>query len=336
MPRKAVQFLEQVSGKVIKMAGYVPSDRKPPNASQYVAGRYRESDLPPKVDLRPYMTAVEDQAQTNSCVANAIAGAYEYLAKRELGDAEDISRLFIYYNARQFDGIRGDRGSTIGGSIQVLHELGSCSEATWPYNPEAVNDRPPSEAFEEAQNFLIEKAEEVPVDLYAMKHCLAEGYPFVFGLLLFQSFNRAARRGRVPAPAANETRRESHGAHAMLCVGYSDSARLFIVRNSWGPDWGREGYCYIPYDYLANPEYCWDCWAVHNVTSLDFSSDVWYDTDDLEPDAFSEDDDDGFDENTFVFYYAGSENNEELDEEDEGFDGDSEEEYGEEEYQERR
>ena len=58
--------------------------------------------LQAKVDLRPFMTEVEDQSQSNSCAANAVAGAYEYLAKRAAlaaGEAEfgDISRLFIYY-----------------------------------------------------------------------------------------------------------------------------------------------------------------------------------------------------------------------------------------------
>jgi C1A family cysteine protease len=41
----------------------------------------------------------------------------------------------------------------------------------------------------------------------------------------------------------------------MLCVGYSDPDRVFIVRNSWGSDWGDKGYCYIPYDYLMSEKY---------------------------------------------------------------------------------
>lgn len=51
------------------------------------------------MDLREHLTDVEEQVGS-SCVANAFAGAYEYLAKRSLGEAGDVSRLFIYYNAR--------------------------------------------------------------------------------------------------------------------------------------------------------------------------------------------------------------------------------------------
>ncbi len=67
----------------------------------------RDGELPEKVDLRPYMTEVEDQSNSNSCCANAVAGAYEYLCKRkamETGDSVgDISRLFIYYVGRKHD-----------------------------------------------------------------------------------------------------------------------------------------------------------------------------------------------------------------------------------------
>jgi len=98
-----------------------------------------EGDLPEKVDLRPYMTDVEDQASSNSCCANAVAGAYEYLCKRkaiETGDTVgDISRLFIYYVGRKNDQIKygedttkapKDEGMTLGGAIDSLQKKGAC------------------------------------------------------------------------------------------------------------------------------------------------------------------------------------------------------------------
>jgi hypothetical protein len=123
---------------------------------------------------------------------------------------------------------------------------------------------------------LIDDAERIDVDLYAMKHCLAEGYPFAFGLQLFDSFMREGNKG-IPMP--NPEREESQGGHAMLCVGYSDKDRVFVVRNSWGAHWGDKGYCYIPYDYMTNPEYCDDCWTIRSVTDLDYSQGVWSDDD---------------------------------------------------------
>ena len=42
------------------------------------------------------------------------------------------------------------------------------------------------------------------------------------------------------------------GGHAALGVGYDDSRKRFIVRNSWGDGWGMKGRFTMPYDYLAN------------------------------------------------------------------------------------
>ena len=45
------------------------------------------------------------------------------------------------------------------------------------------------------------------------------------------------------------------GGHAMLLVGYADDETVagggyFIVRNSWGEEWGEQGYGKIPYAYI--------------------------------------------------------------------------------------
>ncbi|MBD2743284.1 C1 family peptidase [Coleofasciculus sp. FACHB-1120] len=271
-----VDSVQHSTGKKLKLGGYRP-DTKDANDKKYAAHRFQAEKLPPRVDLRHYLTPVEDQGEVGSCTGNAMAGAYEYLAMRQLGTAGDVSRLFIYYNARSLAGeIEEDAGATLRNCIQVLRKMGACSELTWPYHPERLFHRPHDQAYEEATQFLIDDAERIDVDLYAMKHCLAEGYPFAFGLQLFDSFMREGNKG-IPMP--NPEREESQGGHAMLCVGYSDKDRVFVVRNSWGTNWGDKGYCYIPYDYMTNPEYCDDCWTIRSVTDLDYSRDVWSDDD---------------------------------------------------------
>ncbi|KAF2474389.1 cysteine proteinase [Lindgomyces ingoldianus] len=58
---------------------------------------------------------------------------------------------------------------------------------------------------------------------------------------------------------------ESHGGHAMLVVGYDDYRQCWIVRNSWGSDYGDHGYVYIGYGEVAI-----DSWyrPKHGVTNL--------------------------------------------------------------------
>lgn len=259
--------------KKVKVGGYIP-DKEDANDKHYSASRYRTEELPARVDLREYMSPVENQGTIGSCTANSMAGAYEYLAMRALGTTGDVSRLFIYYNARYLDGQHAeDSGTTLRNCIQILQEMGACLEPTWPYDPEMVHEEPHTDAYDEAARFLIEEAERVDVNLNAMKHCLAEGYPFAFGLQLFSSFEQAGTNGGiVPIPLAGETH---DGGHAMLCVGYSDQDQMFVVRNSWGTDWGDNGYCYIPYDYMTHPELCADCWTIKAVSDVDFSEGVW-------------------------------------------------------------
>ncbi len=263
-----------------RIGGYRPGS-KPDDAKTHLAGRFSGQTLPPKVDLRPFMTTVETQVG-NSCVANAFVGAYEYLAKRSLGDAADVSRLFVYYNARaQHDSENEDSGTQMVAAIKALTEHGACAEELWPNDEERISDEPDEAAYEHAANFKIAEAEFIETNLDLWRHTLAEGFPIAFALNTFESFDDATHsRGRVPMPKASDNVRETHGWHAMLCVGYSDKDRMFIVRNSWGNDWGDRGYCYIPYNYVIHNDFNGhDSWIIKSVTDLDFSTDVWGESD---------------------------------------------------------
>jgi C1A family cysteine protease len=63
-------------------------------------------------------------------------------------------------------------------------------------------------------------------------------------------------------PSPNE---QLLGGHAVLAVGYDDSQRRFIVRNSWGKDWGMQGYFTIPYAYLLDDNLADDFWTIRQV-----------------------------------------------------------------------
>lgn len=41
-----------------------------------------------------------------------------------------------------------------------------------------------------------------------------------------------------------------YGNHNVLIVGYNRPGQYFVVKNSWGADWGHAGYGYLSYDYV--------------------------------------------------------------------------------------
>lgn len=149
--------------------------------------------------------------------------------------------------ARAIDGsVDEDEGAHLSDCVKVVRKYGACAEETWPFILDEVTSKPPKDAYREAAQFRIEDAASVDIDLDIMRSCLAEGYPFVFGLQLFESFNGAGGNGGlVPMPDSDNEKHD--GGHAMLCVGYSDTDRVFIIRNSWGEEWGDMGYGYVPY-----------------------------------------------------------------------------------------
>jgi C1A family cysteine protease len=50
-----------------------------------------------------------------------------------------------------------------------------------------------------------------------------------------------------------------------MAVGYDDSKRTFVVRNSWGKKWGKKGYFTMPYSYLTSSKLASDFWTVRSV-----------------------------------------------------------------------
>jgi hypothetical protein len=150
-----------------------------------------------------------------------MAGLYEYLIKKSTNKDIGVSRLFVYYNARKKDlDLENDKsrrtitdeGSTVTSTIDALKELGVCFESVWPYKKRYVNRKPSRESYRAAKASTIVEAMTVPVDLYHMKSCLAQGFPFLFGLQLYASFDKASFNGGVvPIPKASAAARASHG-----------------------------------------------------------------------------------------------------------------------------
>jgi C1A family cysteine protease len=224
--------------------------------------------LPEKVDLRgTSMPALYDQGQLGSCTANAIAAAFEFEHIRQKLGVLMPSRLFIYYNERAMEGsIKSDSGAQIRDGIKVVAKKGAPAEKLWPYDIAKFTQKPPADVFKDALKhkavayFRIDH-----LKLEEMLNCLSSGFPFVFGFTVYSAFEseEMAKTGVLHMPHHGE---KVMGGHAVLAVGYDQKSERFIVRNSWGANWGQKGYFTMPYQYLTNGDLADDFWTIRVVS----------------------------------------------------------------------
>lgn len=221
--------------------------------------------MPVVVDLREKCPPVYNQGQLGSCTGNAIAGAYQFDLLKQGKTDFNPSRLFIYYNERAIEGtINSDSGAQIRDGLSVLNNLGVCDEICWPYDIQSFTQKPSQNCFDAAAKNKITQYERLNNrSLFELKQCLAGQIPFVLGFRVFESFesDEVAKSGVVSLPSRKE---KVLGGHAVLCVGYNEEDKRFIIRNSWGEDWGQGGYFTIPYNYLTS-NLASDFWCINKV-----------------------------------------------------------------------
>jgi C1A family cysteine protease len=204
--------------------------------------------LPKQVDLREKLSPVEDQGSCGSCTGNALAGNIEFLLRKN-NDTTDVSRLFIYYNERLLENtVNQDAGAYLRNGIKTLAKHGVCAESLWPYIPKQYSYEPTAECYEDAKKRKIALYERL-ISVSDIFSCLAEGYPVVCGIAIYENFesNYTAATGMVGMPQPGEV---MLGGHAVMVCGYDLLNKTFIVRNSWGSSWGVQGYFRLPFEYV--------------------------------------------------------------------------------------
>lgn len=221
-----------------------------PDQRDFVFKVTRAALLPPSVDLRLGCSAIEDQGALGSCTAHATVSALEFLGIKNGVTFNDLSRLFVYYNTRVLEGtVRYDSGASLRNTIKALAKQGACKEILWPYLIKQFKSKPSTACYTDGIKRKIIEYSRLST-LNDMKSCLADGFPFVCGISLYESFEstKVEKTGIVNMPTIRES---MLGGHAVGCFGYDDKTSRFICRNSWSTDWGQKGYFTIPYKYIT-------------------------------------------------------------------------------------
>lgn len=216
------------------------------------------------VDLRKFFTPAKNQRDLGSCTSFAAVAMYEAMMSRAGVESHpDMSPAYLYYYSNILKG-RPSGGSNFYEQLEVLGTHGVCREDLYVYDSDSPETKPSEKADEDASHHRVIAARQIPIldeadksETLKRNHrmltsALSEGFPIGISLKVYNNLGRSGAFILHPddAPDAAE-----EGWHAMVIVGYSEENNFYIVRNSWGPEFGEDGYCYIPTAYIDDPDY---------------------------------------------------------------------------------
>ncbi|WP_165380331.1 C1 family peptidase [Candidatus Finniella inopinata] len=243
-------------------------------------------------DIDTSIYPVYDQGGLGSCTAQVAAGVLQYrqLLDQSLNSTARPSypvpsKLFIYYNTRSAagDSVNQDTGASVSDVALAVTNLGAPPETLWPYSDSATAKinftmKPTDACYSKALENVARGTSAVSIPrgsnvVKTFQELLSNNCPILIGVAIYSSFEsaEATKTGKVPIP--NTSKETLFGGHCLMVVGYNDkyAPGTFTVRNSWGSSYtvgderrpiGNNGYYYIPYDYIANPNLAFDFWTI--------------------------------------------------------------------------
>lgn len=184
------------------------------------------------------------------------------------------SRLYNYIRSRQLEGTYpGDFqiGAWITSSLRVAYGWGGPQEEAWPFEL-LLTSWPPAEppGLDALAKQWRSPAYQRVRTVDDARRCLALlQAPVVIAVACFKQWFKAVDGViEMPSPLDIEV-----GNHTIVLAGYDDQKERFIIRNSWGIEWGDQGYGYLPYEYIRR--YTLEAWA---VTGIDDKSETNHDS----------------------------------------------------------
>jgi hypothetical protein len=235
--------------------------------------------------MQAFCSPIEDQLRYGTCTANAVVGAAELILNR-FGRfkpvLDDLSRMFNYWWSGVLESHTGqDIGRQPRTALVAAQQYGLCKESTEPYNGLALTNPPSAAAVAEGAQHRVGRFSRIPTDpnntwntVANVKKALADGVPVTMAFKVYRwlfDIHGPLSSHYLQPGALNpyDPGAQYVGNHEVLIVGFCDTADgtggYFLVRNSWGAQWGDQGYWAMPY---LQSQQAFEFWAVESFDGL--------------------------------------------------------------------
>ncbi len=193
-----------------------------------------------------FVSPVLNQGRCGSCVAFAVIGALETqmnIARHTPGSPWAYSSQHLF----TCGGGTCEQGWRPGDALTFLQSKGVPDEACFPYLSGAKGENMAcAHSCADSEKRTLKIADyTTPTWLFgskdAVKNALQRG-PVVTTMMVYDDFFF------YKSGIYTHTTGDMAGGHAVMIVGFSDAERVWIIRNSWGEDWGDKGYAKVSWD----------------------------------------------------------------------------------------
>ncbi|MFO8077699.1 MAG: C1 family peptidase [Thermoplasmatota archaeon] len=188
-----------------------------------------------------YTTPIKDQSPAPTCETYALCAALETIMQYETGECfqPDLSETHLYFYA---GGTYEQGGVNVHDAADYLIEHGVPDEGCYP-DPHRPFDYPYT-SVEGWENRTVKITEWgwVPHDEQAIKEALIEHGPLTICIWVYKDMYNY--KGGIYRRSTDEI----VGGHLVALMGYNDTTQSWLVKNSWGPLWGEDGWFHMGYD----------------------------------------------------------------------------------------
>ncbi len=252
-------------GLIMDDAAYNSHPREP----KFEGSKYTE--LPTKVDLKPFCPSVGHQGDIESCVGWAVGYGALTIQRAIRDDVKDrgaitqnaSSALYIYNQVKQDANCLS--GSKISDAMDFVIQNGDCLAQNFDRNINDCSVMPNAALQQEASTYaasdfmtLFSTEEDAGTKVLKVQKALANNQPVVIGLNILKNFPTAKGVKTWRPDIGNQT---YGGGHSVVVVGYDEFRGAFQIMNSWGKEWGENGFIWIRYKDFAT--YCKYAYVLH-------------------------------------------------------------------------